>query len=213
MKLIGQKVGMTRIYDENGLVLPVTLIAINQNRVVGVRTVDKNGYGALQMGYGINKKETRKPMVKAFGEGKVPKLVREFRTDEGASGVVSEDIAKLEIGADIGIANLEGVKYVDVQGVSIGRGFQGVVKRHNMSGGPSGHGSKFHRRPGSIGNSAYPGRVRKGKPLPGHMGNRTVMVQNLKVVKIDIENQLLLVNGAIPGPKNGMVYVKKAVKK
>lgn len=203
MKLIGQKVGMTHIFDDTGVEIPVTLVEIKGNKVVGLRTREKNGYDAVQIGYGVNKKDKRKAMVKAYGEGKVPQLVREFRG--GGDSFKS--------GNELTVSLFEGVDYVDVQGVSIGKGFQGVVRKFGMSGGPDTHGSKFHRHPGSIGNRSFPGRIWKGKKLPGRMGGKTVTVQNLKLVKIDVENNILLVRGAVPGPDRGLVSVKKAVKK
>lgn len=203
MELIGKKIGMTRVFDEDGREMPVTLIEVKENRVVGHRTVAKHGYEGVQVGYGFNKKDTRKALVGAFGEGKVPRLIREVRTG----------VEQFQVGSELTVSLLEGVQYVDVRGVSKGKGFQGVVRRYNMSGGPSGHGSKFHRHPGSIGNRSFPGRIWKGKHLPGHMGDEAVSVQNLKLVKIDVDNNILLVRGAVPGPRCGLVYIKKAVKK
>lgn len=204
IQLIGKKIGMTQVFTENGQMVPVTLVEIKGNRVLEIRSQEKNGYQSVQVGYGINKKEKRKSLVKVYGKEKVPRLIKEFRITQEST---------VKVGDELTVEAFEGVKYVDVQGRSIGKGFQGVVKRHNMAGGPATHGSHFHRRPGSIGNCSYPARVFKGKKLPGLMGNQNVTIQNIEVVKIDKENNLLLLKGGVAGARKGILYINKAVKK
>jgi large subunit ribosomal protein L3 len=202
-QLIGKKIGMTRVFDSQGMVCPVTIIEVKGNRVVGLRTKEKNGYRAVQIGYGYSKK-IKKSLLGVFKKDNIPNLIREFLINEEEN---------YKIGDKFTVENFAKISYVDVEGRSIGKGFQGVIKRYNMAGGPKTHGSSFHRRPGSIGNSSYPGRVFKGKKMPGRMGNKKVTTQNIKVIKIDKENDLIILKGAIAGARNGIVYIKQAVKK
>ncbi len=203
--LIGKKIGMTQVFDERGVVSPVTIIQIEDNVVVSKRTPEKNGYSACVIG-SRDKKKSRitKPYAGQFKEGVAPKqYLVEFRDFEKESNV----------GDVLGVELFNDFDFVDVIGTSKGKGFQGVMRRHGFDGGRKTHGSKFHREPGSTGNSSTPGKTHRGIKMPGHMGNERVTVQNLKVVKVDAEKKVLLVRGAVPGPRDGMVIVRRAVKK
>jgi len=203
--LIGKKIGMTQVFDEKGVVSPVTIMQIEENVGVSKRTPEKNGYSACVIGY-RDKKKSRitKPYAGQFKEGIAPKqYLVEFRDFEKESNV----------GDVLGVELFNDFDFVDVIGTSKGKGFQGVVKRHGFDGGRKTHGSKFHREPGSTGNSSTPGKTHRGIKMPGHMGNERVTVQNLKIVKVDAEKKVLLVRGAVPGPRDGMVIVRRAVKK
>ena len=204
--IIGKKVGMTQIFDEKGNVIPVTVIEAGPCSVVQVKTVETDGYDAIQLGFGsVKEKKLNKPEKGHFTKVKVTptKHLREFRVDDVSSVKVGD-----EIKADIFTAG----ETVDIQGTTKGKGFQGVIKRHGQSRGPMGHGSMYHRRPGSMGSTSTPGRVFKGKKLPGHMGCVTVTIQNLKVVKVDPERNILLIKGAVPGVKGSLLTIKEAVK-
>lgn len=204
--IIGKKVGMTQVFNEDGSVVPVTVVLAGPCVVTEVRTEEKDGYSAIQLGFEEIVKESKvnKPMAGYFKkQGVKPmKFLKEFR---GAAGEIS-------VGQQVDVNIFEEGDLVDVQGTSIGKGFQGVVKRHNFSGGPSAHGSHFHREPGAIGMHEFPGETMKGKKMPGRMGGKNVTVQNLSVVKVIPETNLLLLKGAIPGHENGIVYIKQAVK-
>ena len=204
--LIGKKVGMTQIFDENGVAIPVTVIEAGPCTVVQVKTTETDGYDAVQLGYGeVKEHKVNKPEKGHFTKGNVKptKHLREFRVDNASEVKVGDEI-KVDIFA-------EG-DTVDIQGKTKGKGFQGVIKRHGQSRGPMGHGSMYHRRPGSMGSTSTPGRVFKGKKLPGHMGNTTVTIQNLKVVKVDTEKNAILVKGSVPGNKGVILKIKDAVK-
>jgi large subunit ribosomal protein L3 len=204
--LIGKKIGMTQIFDEDGNAVPVTVLEVGPCRVVQIRTAEKDGYTAIQLGYQETKeKRLTKPELGHLKKWNAPPLrvLKEFRVDPGDHK--PGDVLKVD-GFEVG-------ELVDVVGRSKGRGFQGVVKRHGFSGGPETHGAKTHDEPGSLGASAFPSRVIKGKKLPGHMGTHRVTVKNLKVVAIDAERNLLLVRGAVPGPRNGIVYVRSTGRK
>jgi len=205
--LIGKKLGMTQVFDENGRRLAVTVIELGPCVVVQRKTAQKDGYDAVQVGFG-DQKESRvaKPALGRFGKVKSgPKLhLKEFALD--ADDEVSE-------GDTLTVSGFEGTQYVDVSGVTKGQGFQGVVKRHRMSGGPKTHGGHSKRRVGSIGQCSFPARVAKGQRMPGQMGRVNITQQNLKVVELDGENNLMLVNGAVPGPTGAVLYVRKALKK
>jgi large subunit ribosomal protein L3 len=203
--LIGKKVGMTQVFDETGRLIPVTVIEFVPNVVVGKKTSDKDGYDAVVVGvYGKKKSKVTKPYGGQFPEGVEPtRILREMRDFE-------KDVA---VGDKLGVAILEGQRFVDVSATSKGKGFQGVMKRWNFGGGRSSHGSKFHREPGSTGQSTYPHKTFKNVKLPGRMGREKVTVQNLKVVKLDAESSCLLVRGAVPGPRSCDVLVRAAVKK
>ena len=204
--IIGRKLGMTQIFDEKGNVIPVTVIEAGPCVVAQVKNVDTDGYNAIQLGFGsIKDKKVNKPMKGHFTKVKVApaKHVREFRVDDVTSVNVGD-----EIKADI---FTEG-ENVDIQGVTKGKGFQGVIKRHGQHRGPMGHGSMYHRRPGSMGACSTPSRVFKGKKLPGHMGNVMVTIQNLKIVKIDMDKNCILVKGSVPGNKGAILKIKDTVK-
>ena len=204
--IIGRKVGMTQIFDEKGNVIPVTVIEAGPCVVAQVKTVEKEGYNALQLGFGeVKTKHMNKPEMGHFAKSKIDnkKHLREFRLDDISSYKVGD-----EVKADIFAAG----EKIDVQGTSKGKGFQGVIKRHGQHRGPMGHGSMYHRRPGSMGSTSTPGRVFKGKKLPGHMGRVTVTIQNLDVVRVDMDKNVILVKGSVPGPKGAILKVKSAVK-
>ena len=204
--IIGRKVGMTQIFDEKGNVIPVTVIETESNIVAQVKTVETDGYNAIQLGFGeVKDKHINKPEAGHFAKAKLPnkKHLREFRLDS-IEGIKVGD----EVKADIFTAG----EKVDVQGTSKGKGFQGVIKRHGQHRGPMGHGSMYHRRPGSMGSTSTPGRVFKGKKLPGHMGKVTVTIQNLDVVRVDTDKNVILLKGSVPGPKGAILKIKSAVK-
>lgn len=207
--MIGRKVGMTQIFDDNGHAVPVTVIELGPNPIVQIRNEETDGYSAVQLGFGkrrsylINKPESGH--LKKAGQENL-RYLREFRVDS---------LEGLEAGQELTVADLEGIDFVDISGTSKGAGFAGVMKRHNMKGAATKtHGThEFFRHAGSIGNRAFPGRVWKGKRMAGHMGAERVTVQNLRVARIDAEKNLLLVRGGVPGPRNGLVEVRAAVKK
>ena len=205
--LIGKKLGMTQVYDAEGRRCAVTVIAVGPCVVVQRKTKATDGYDAIQVGFDPQRESRlRKSEVGAFKKAGVEphRIQREFACDASDEVAVGDTLT----------ANLfEGTKYVDVVGTSKGRGFQGVVKRYNMGGGRMTHGAHARRRPGSIGQCAYPGRVAKGQRMPGHMGNARITQQNLKLLDIRADENLLLVQGAVPGPNGGVVLVKKALKK
>ena len=204
--IIGKKVGMTQIFDEAGKVIPVTVIEAGPCKVVQVKTMEIDGYTALQLGF-ENKKEKHvtKPEKGHFAKVNIEpmKHLREFRVNS-----VDEVKVGDEIKADVFAAG----DRIDVQGTSKGKGFQGVIKRHGQSRGPMGHGSMYHRRPGSMGPTSTPGRVFKGKKLPGHMGVETVTIQNLDVVRVDMDKNVILVKGSVPGVKGAILKIKSSVK-
>ncbi|MEI6563329.1 MAG: 50S ribosomal protein L3 [bacterium] len=205
--ILGKKIGMTRVFGEEGQQTPVTVIEVGPCVVVQRKTKSCDGYDALKLGF-VEAKASRvnKPHGGQFKAAKVtPKhFLREFDVD-----LVDE----LKAGDTVTASVLEGALYVDVVGVTKGRGFQGVVRRHRMAGGPMTHGGHSKRRVGSIGCRSYPGRVHKGKRMPGHMGNVQITMQNLKVVQLRAGENLILVKGAVPGPAGALVEVRKALKK
>lgn len=205
--IIGKKLGMTQIFTPEGQLVPVTVIEAGPCTVVQKKTVETDGYEAVQLGFGDKKeKKVTKPEKGHFEKAGVTakRVLREFRLT-GAADLNPGDTVSVEIFA-------EGDK-VDVTGISKGKGYAGTVKRFGTHRGPMAHGSKYHRGPGSMGACSTPSKVMKGKKLPGHMGVDRVTVQNLNVVKVDTERNLLLVKGAVPGPRGGVVTVKDTVKK
>lgn len=204
--ILGKKLGMTQVFTPEGNVIPVTVIEASSNVVLQKKDLENDGYEAIQIGY-ADKKESRstKPEVgHAKKAGATPKrYVREIR------GI---DLAGYEVGQEVKVDIFAEGEFVDVTGVSKGKGFQGVIKRWGQSRGPMAHGSRYHRRPGSMG-SIQANRVPKGKRLPGHMGSDTVTIQGLEIVRVDAERNVLLVKGSIPGPKNSFVKVKETIKK
>ena len=203
--IIGKKVGMTQIFDENGYVIPVTVIEAGPCLVAQVKSEETDGYNAVQLGFGeVKDKHINKPEKGHFEKSKLSakKHLREFRAD-------SIDV---KVGDEVKADVFEAGDKIDVQGTSKGKGFQGVIKRHGQHRGPMGHGSMYHRRPGSMGSTSTPGRVFKGKKLPGHMGVQTVTIQNLDVVRVDMDKNVILVKGSVPGPKGAILKIKSAVK-
>ncbi len=202
--IYGKKIGMTQIFSEDDKVIPITVIQAEPNTVCQIKTKDTDGYEAVQLGFGaIKPQKVNKPMAGHFAkQGTDPKrYLREVRV---------ENAAEYTVGDTQTVAAFAEVKKVDVTGTSKGKGFQGVMRRHGFGGGPGGHGAHFHRAPGSIGQCATPSRVFKGVRLPGQMGCNTVTVKNLEVVRIDEDQNLILVKGAVPGGKNGIVRVRMA---
>lgn len=204
----GQKAGMTRIFDKEGNHVPVTVIKLVPNFVTQVKTKEVDGYEAYQLGY-YQKREklVGKPLLGKSKKAQIEKPVARL------AEVKTEGVDASALGKEISISAFQPSTYIDVTGISKGKGFQGVIKRHNFSGGPATHGSHLHRSTGSIGQSATPGRVYKQKKMPGHMGTDRKTVQNLMVVEVNEEKGYLLLKGAVPGPKNGFVKIAKALKK
>ena len=204
--ILATKVGMTQIFNETGTLIPVTVLQAGPCVVTQVKTVANDGYDAVQVGF-VDKREklVNKPQKGHFDKAGVSykRYVREFKFENAAEYEV-----KQEIKADI---FKEGDK-IDASAISKGKGFQGAIKRYGQHRGPMAHGSKFHRHQGSNGSATTPGRVFKGKGMPGHMGCKKVTVQNLEVVKVDVENNVILVKGAVPGPKKCLVTLKETVK-
>ena len=204
--ILATKVGMTQIFNEDGVLTPVTVLQAGPCVVTQVKTEENDGYKAVQVGF-VDKREklVTKPVKGHFDKAGVPykRYVREFRLE-----YAEEYSVKDEIKADIFAAGDK----IDATAISKGKGFQGAIKRHGQHRGPMAHGSKFHRHQGSNGSATTPGRVFKGKGMPGHMGSVKVTVQNLEVVKVDTENNLLLVKGSVPGPKKSLVTIKETVK-
>lgn len=202
--IYGKKVGMTQVFSEDDRLIPVTVIQAEPNKVCQVKTTETDGYEAVQLGFGaIKAKKVNKPMAGHFAkQGVEPtRYLREVRV---------ENASEYKPGDEQTVAAFADVKKVDVTGVSKGKGFQGVIRRHGFGGGPGGHGSHFHRAPGSIGMCATPSRVLKGMRMAGHMGCDTVTVKNLDIVRIDEDQNLILVKGAVPGGKNALVRVRMA---
>ena len=207
--LLGKKLGMTHIYDDYGRRRAVTAIQAGPCTVLDVRTPEQNGYGALQLGFEtVEAKDLNKPrqgQVTKQGQGAF-KHVREFRLRE-------KDKGEWAVGQKLTVELFEEYELIDVIGISIGKGFQGGMKRWNWSGGNETHGSMSHRAPGASGSGTTPGRVYKGHHFPGHMGNDRITIQNLRIVRRDAENNLLLVEGSVPGAEQGLVFVRKAAKR
>lgn len=202
--LIGRKLGMTQIFDESGVVHPVTVIECGPNVITQVKSTDKDGYEAVQLGFGIDKRLNKPEQGHRKASGYMSRTLREVKAD---------DVAEYEVGQVLKADTFNTGELVDVTGTSKGRGFQGGMKRHGFSGAQKTHGqSDRWRAPGSIGSSATPGRVFKGQRMAGRMGADRVTVQNLKVMRVDADRNLLLVEGSVPGPNNGIVVVRRAVK-
>jgi len=203
--LIAKKVGMTQVFDDVGNLTPVTVMRVDPNVVIAQKTKEKDGYSAVVVGIDDQKKHRlTKPYLGQFPENIAPKKrIKELRDFE----------KEVAVGDSLGVEVLEGIRYVDVSGVSKGKGFQGVVKRYGFGGGRKTHGSKFHREPGSTGQSTYPHKTFKNVKLPGRMGREKVTVLSQRVIRIDTEKQLVMVKGAVPGVNKGLVFVRAAVKK
>ncbi len=204
--ILATKIGMTQIFDENGNLIPVTVLQAAPNVVTQVKTVENDGYAAVQVGFGdIREVLVNKPRKGHFAKAGVEckRFLREFRFDNAAEYTVGQEI-KVDVFA-------AGEK-VDATGITKGKGFQGAIKRHGLSRGPMKHGSKYHRHAGSNGPATTPGRVFPGKHMPGQMGHVKATVQNLEVARIDAENNLILIKGAVPGPKKALITIKETVK-
>jgi large subunit ribosomal protein L3 len=204
--ILGKKVGMTQIFDESGLLVPVTVVEVQPNVVLQVKTVETDGYNSVQLGVD----DKREVLSNQADKGHVNKantapkrFVKEIRDAE---------LGEVEVGNEITVELFEAGEVVDVTGTSKGKGYQGPIKRHGQSRGPETHGSRYHRRPGAMSNSATPGRVRKGKKLAGQMGGDKVTIQNLEVVEVDTERNVLLIKGNVPGAKKSFVEIKSAAK-
>jgi large subunit ribosomal protein L3 len=209
--LLGKKIGMSQVFHEDGSVVPVTVIKVGPCTVIQKKTEDKEGYNALQVGFEEITKMSRvnKPRKGHFAKANVPPMAftREFR-------VTAEEAGGNDPGSQIPIDMFEIGDFIDVTGTSKGKGFAGVMKRHSFKGAPASHGThEYFRHGGSIGQNMTPGRTMKGMKMPGHMGNKRVTIQNLKVVEIRDDTSILMVEGAVPGPTSGYVIIRKAVKK
>ncbi|HVO38112.1 MAG TPA: 50S ribosomal protein L3 [Spirochaetia bacterium] len=202
--LIGKKVGMTQLWSDDGVRVPVSVVLVEPNVVVNERTEEKHGYSAKVLGSGALKKtRTTRPYAGQFPQGVDPRrFLREFKGFE----------KECKVGDSLGVEIFEGVRFVDVQGATKGKGFQGVMRRHGFQGGPGAHGSKFHREMGSVGTGAFR-KIIKGSRMPGRMGNAKLTTQNLRLFRVDKEKGLLLIRGAIPGRRGAMVIVRTAKKK
>ena len=204
--ILAKKLGMTQIFDETGKVIPVTVIEAGPNAVIQKKTVENDGYEAVQVGFvDLKEKKTNKPTKGHFAKAGVTpkKFIKEFRLD---------DVSALNVGDEIKADIFEAGEKVDVAGISKGKGYAGTIKRWGQHRGPMTHGSGYHRGPGSMGMCSDPGRVFKGKRLPGHMGVERVTIQNLTLVKVDAEKNIILIKGGLPGPKGGLLIVKNTVK-
>ena len=203
--LMARKMGMTQVFDETGNLVPVTVVRVDPNIVIAQKTEEKDGYKAVVLGLDeLKPSRVSKPYAGQFSENFSPvKILKEFRDFE-------KEVAP---GDKLGVEVFEGIRYVDVCGVSKGKGFQGVMKRWGFHGGRAAHGSKFHREPGSTGQNTYPHKSFKNVKLPGRMGRERVTALSLRVVKVDAEKQLVLIRGAVPGVNKGLVVVRAAVKR
>ncbi|SKA99225.1 large subunit ribosomal protein L3 [Caloramator quimbayensis] len=204
--IVGRKLGMTQIFNEQGKVVPVTVIEAGPNVVIQKKTVETDGYNAVKIGFGdIREKLLTKPVKGQFEKAnlKLKRFIKELRL---------EDISGLEVGSEIKADVFQVGDKVDVTGTSKGKGYQGVIKRWNANRGPMSHGSKYHRSVGSMGASSFPSRTFKNKHMPGHMGNVKSTILNLEVVRVDAERNLILIKGAVPGPKKGLVIIRDSVK-
>lgn len=208
LKFAGRKKGMMKVFDAEGRAVVCTVLHVEPNVVTQIKDQEKDGYTALQMGAmtASKKQNVSKPLLGHFASKKVEpkKVLFESRV---------EDVNSYQVGQQIGIEYFQEGGFVDVIGVSKGRGFQGVIKRHKFSGGPGSHGSGFHRHGGSTGQRTSPGRTFLNRKMPGHMGNERVTMESLAIVKVDVDKNVILVKGAVPGHRNGLVFVRKSMKK
>ena len=205
LSLFGEKLGMTQVYDEEGLAIPVTVIKLEKLTVTQVKTKDTDGYNAIQVGFcEVPKRKLTKAEFSHLDKNKLPafKYLKEIRVDAPEN---------YKVGDEIDFSEFDAVQKVDVTGKSIGKGFQGTIKRHNFSRGPMGHGSKNHRLPGSIGSGTTPGRVIKGLKMAGNMGNEQVTAKKLRLVRVDKEKNLMLIKGSVPGCEGNIVTIKPSI--
>lgn len=203
--ILGRKLGMTQVFAKDGKLIPVTAIKCEPNVILQKKTIEKDGYNAIQVGFEDKREKlaTKPAMGHVAKASTAPKrFIREFRVD---------NVDAYEVGQEINVEVFAAGDIIDASGISKGKGYQGVIKRHGQSTGPMSHGSRYHRRPGSMG-AVAPNRVFKGKKLPGHMGNVAITIQNLEVVAVDLANNLLLVKGNVPGSKKSLVTIKGGVK-
>ena len=203
--ILGKKIGMTQVFAKNGKLIPVTVVSVEPNVVMQVKTKETDGYEAIQLGF-VSKKEKHSTKAETGHAKKANTAPKRFLKE-----IKGVEVSNYELGQEIKCDIFEAGEIVDVTGTSKGKGFQGVIKRHNQTRGPMGHGSQYHRGVGSMG-TLRPMRVFKGKKLPGHMGNETVTIQNLEVVAIDLDENVILIKGNIPGPKNSFVIIKSSIK-
>ena len=206
--LIGRKVGMTQVFAEDGSHVPVTVIEAGPCTIIGIKTAESHGYHALQLGFGAKKKNVSKPAAGVFKKVNVApmQVVREIRLEK------TEKLQGYQVGQALTVEMFAPGELVDVVGVTKGKGFQGGVRRYGWYGGDATHGSMFHRAPGGIGGSSFPSRVWKNQHFPGHLGNVRVTAKNLKVIKVDTDENLLLVRGSVPGPSGTYIFIHKAKK-
>ncbi len=204
--ILATKVGMTQIFDENGILIPVTVLQAGPCVVTQIKTEENEGYNAVQVGFGDKREKlVNKPMKGHFDKAGVSykRYLKEFKF---------ENASEYELGQEIKVDIFAEGDHIDATAVSKGKGYQGAIKRHGQSRGPMTHGSKYHRHAGSNGAASDPSKVFKGKKMPGQMGNKQITIQNLEIVRVDAENNLLLVKGAVPGPKKSLVTIKETVK-
>ena len=204
--IIAKKIGMTQVFAEDGRLVPVTVLEAGPCAVIQKKTVENDGYEAVQVGFADQREKlANKPKKGHFAKANIApkKHLREFRLDS---------VEGITVGTELTVTEFAEGDRLDIQGTTKGKGFQGVIKRHGQHRGPMGHGSMYHRRPGSMGPTSTPGRVFKGKKLPGHMGRVTVTIQNLDVVKVDSDKNVVLVKGSVPGPKGAILKLKTSVK-
>jgi len=205
--VIGEKLGMTQVFNDEGLVIPVTVVKVDSLTITQVKTVEKDGYNAIQVGVKPGKKKhLTRPELMHLEKNSLPafRRLQEFRL---------KDVSEYNVGQNVEISIIKEGEKVDVTGISIGKGFQGTIKRHNFCRGPMSHGSKNHRLPGSIGAGTTPSRVFKGLKMAGNMGNKTVTVRKLTVVKVDNEKNIILIKGSVPGPEGKLVTIKPSITK
>ena len=204
--ILGRKIGMTQVFTKSGKLIPVTVVEVEPNVITQIKTKENDGYEAIQLGFDTKREKlaTKASVGITNKANTTPK--RFFREIRGV------DVSKYSLGQEVKVDIFAEGEMVDVTGTTKGKGFQGVIKRHGQSRGPMGHGSMYHRRPGSMGPTSTPGRVFKGKKLPGHMGRVTVTIQNLDVVKVDLDKNVILVKGSVPGAKGAILKIKSAVK-
>ena len=204
--ILGKKVGMTQYFTESGELIPVTVVEVTPNVVLQLKTIENDGYEAVQLGFddlreALSNRPAKGHVAKANATPK--RFIREFNNVE---------LSEYEVGQEITVDVFKAGDIVDVTGTSKGKGFQGAIKRHGQSRGPMAHGSRYHRRPGSMGGASFPSRVFKGKALPGQMGGNRITIQNLEVVKVDAERNVILIKGNVPGSKKSLVEIKTAIK-
>ena len=204
--ILGKKVGMTQYFTEAGELIPVTVVEVTPNVVLQLKTIENDGYEAVQLGFDdlrevLSNRPAKGHVAKANATPK--RFIREFNNVE---------LSEYEVGQEITVDVFKAGDIVDVTGTSKGKGFQGAIKRHGQSRGPMAHGSRYHRRPGSMGGASFPSRVFKGKALPGQMGGNRITIQNLEVIKVDAERNVILIKGNVPGSKKSLVEIKTAIK-